>query len=100
MLASAEVADTRAARRSGLCGHTSVEGAFVLRPCRHVHTFGMKCTLDIAFCDASGAVLAVQTLSPRRLSRLVPNTVQIIEAEAGSFERWGLQVGDVIEVRE
>jgi len=24
----------------------------------------------------------------------------VLEAEAGSFERWGLAVGDVLEVRE
>ena len=100
MLASAELADTRAARRKGLCGRPTVEGAFVIRPCRHVHTFAMKCALDIAFCDAAGTVLATQTLPPRRFSRLVPKTTHVIEAAAGSFERWGLVVGDVIEVRE
>ena len=51
VLASAEVATTRRARRRGLLGRDGVDGAFVLRPCRQVHTFGMRFPIDVAWCD-------------------------------------------------
>jgi len=38
VLATAEVADTASTRRRGLVGRDGIEGALVLRPCRHVHT--------------------------------------------------------------
>ncbi len=99
VLASAELASTHRARRNGLSGREQFEGALVLTPCRHVHTFGMRFPIDIAFCDGSGRVLAMQCLSPRRVSKVIPKCVQVVEAAAGSFARWNLQTDDVIEIR-
>lgn len=100
VLASAEVATTRAERRRGLLGVTEVEGALVLRPCRHVHTLGMRVPIDVALCAADGHVLHVETLRPWRLSSLVRGTRWVVEARAGAFERWHVHAGDVLEVRE
>jgi uncharacterized membrane protein (UPF0127 family) len=100
VLATAEVADTRRARRRGLLGRTDFEGALVLRPCRHVHTLFMRFPIDVAFCDADGVVLRTRCLRPWRVSRLVPNAAFAIEAQAGAFERWGLRTGDQVEVKE
>jgi uncharacterized protein len=100
VLATAEVATTRRARRRGLLGRDAVDGALVLRPCRSVHTIGMRFAVDVAFCDRSGVVLRTCTLRPWRVSRLVPRAAMVIEAGAGAFERWGLCRGDTIEVKE
>ena len=62
VLAAAEIAATARARRRGLLGRDGVEGALVLRPCRHVHTVGMRFPIDVAFCDADGVVLRTVTL--------------------------------------
>jgi uncharacterized membrane protein (UPF0127 family) len=99
VLAAAEVAVTREARRRGLMGRDGMEGVLILRPCRHVHTFGMKFPIDVAFCDRYGFVLHVCTLGPRRISRFVPRAYFAIEAPAGAFERWKLELGDVVEIR-
>ena len=99
VLAVAEVAASRRARTRGLMGRDDVEGALVLRPCRHVHTFGMRFPIDVAFCDQSGTVLHLSTLSPRRMSRPVLHAAFAIEARAGSFYRWNLRPGDVIEIK-
>src|SRR5258706_8892043 len=90
VLAVAEVADSRRRRARGLIGRDDVEGAFLIRPCRHVHTFGMRFPIDVAFCDRSGVVLHLGTLPPRRVSRPVWRSSFVIEARAGSFERWKL----------
>ena len=99
VLASAEIAASAAARRRGLVGRDRVDGAFVLRPCRQVHTIGMKLPLDVAFCDVRGRVLRTCNLPPWRLSRPVWHAAFVVEAEAGAFARWHLEPGDRIEVR-
>jgi uncharacterized protein len=99
VLASCEIATSRAARRRGLLGRDHYEGAFVLSPCRHVHTARMRFAVDVALCDRTGRVLAVRTLAPWRVSPLRKDTALVIEAEAGAFDRWGLRVGDVVEYR-
>jgi uncharacterized membrane protein (UPF0127 family) len=38
-------------------------------------------------------------MRPYRFACPVPKARTVIEARAGSFERWGLRVGDPIEIR-
>ena len=98
VLASAEVAASRAARRRGLLGRDHIEGAFVIRPCRQVHTFGMRVPIDALFCDADGRVLRVARLAPRRVSRPVLRARFVVEAAAGAADRWRVAPGDRLEV--
>ena len=99
VLASAEIANGAGGRRRGLAGRHEIEGAFVLRPCRQVHTFGMRFPLDVAFCDVHGRVLHTCHLVPWRISRPVWRAAFAVEARAGAFESWSLVPGDRIEVR-
>jgi uncharacterized membrane protein (UPF0127 family) len=99
VLAAAEIADGARARRRGLLHRDTFEGAFVLRPCRHVHTVGMQFAIDVAFCDAAGVVLRTGTLAPWRLSPVVRRAAFVIEAETGAFDRWHLQRGNRLELR-
>jgi uncharacterized membrane protein (UPF0127 family) len=100
VLAAAEVAPPRRARGRGLLGRSEFTGALVIRPCRQVHTVGMRFAIDVAFCDADGVVLRTSTLRRWRISALVWRATFVIEAESGAFERWGLRVGDRVEVKE
>jgi uncharacterized membrane protein (UPF0127 family) len=100
VLASAELADTRSTRRHGLIGREGLEGAFVLRPCRWIHTFGMRFPVDVAFLDTDGCVVKTMQMHRRRLGVPVWRATIVIEAEAGAFARWGLRVGDIVEVRD
>jgi uncharacterized protein len=99
VLATAEVAHTARSRRRGLLGRDAHDGALVLRPCRHVHTAGMRFPIDVAFCDAEGVVLRTVTLAPWRLSPYVRRAAFVVEAEAGAFDRWRLRAGDRLELR-
>jgi uncharacterized protein len=99
VLASLEVAGDRRARSRGLLGRDGVDGALLLRPCRSVHTVGMRFPIDVAFCDGDLRVLRVVTMPRHRLSRLVWRSRAVVEAEAGAFARWGLQAGDRLEVK-
>ena len=100
VFASADVASNRSARRNGLLGRDGFEGALVLRPCRWVHTIGLRFALDVAYLDDEGVVLKAVRMSRYRVGMPVWKARTVIEAEAGAFERWGLKVGDVVEVRD
>ena len=54
VLASAELAGSRAARRRGLLGRDDLDGAFVIEPCRWIHTLGMRFPIDVAYLDNNG----------------------------------------------
>jgi uncharacterized membrane protein (UPF0127 family) len=99
VVASLEVADTRRARRQGLLGRDGIEGALLLTPARSVHTVRMKFAIDVAHVDADMVVRSVVTMSPGRLGRWHWRTRHIIEAEAGSLRRWGIEPGVTIDVK-
>jgi uncharacterized membrane protein (UPF0127 family) len=82
-----------------MLGQKHPEFALVLPNCRWVHTIGMRCALDVAYLDDESRVMKVQQLSPMRLPMPVLAAHSVVEARAGSFERWGVRVGDVVEVR-
>jgi uncharacterized membrane protein (UPF0127 family) len=99
VLAAAEVATSLSARTKGLLGRTEFEGAMVLPRTRAVHTFGMRFAVDVAICDQEMVVVGVTRLQPWRMSIPKKGGRSAIEAQAGAFERWGLRVGDKLELR-
>jgi uncharacterized membrane protein (UPF0127 family) len=99
VLATVEVADSFARRSRGLLGKSSYEGAMILPHTRTVHTFGMRFAIDVAICDKNLTVLGVTTARPYRMTRPRRGGRCVIEAQAGAFERWGLRVGDHLELR-
>ena len=100
VLVSTEVAADAKARRRGPLKRDHFEGALVLRPCRWVHTIGMRFPLDVAFVDRDGVVIKTIRMGRHRLGWPVSKAAWVIEAEAGAFERWDLSIGDVVELRD
>jgi len=97
VLASLEVAESRRARRKGLLGRDSYDGALLLSPARSVHTIGMRFPIDVAWLDEDLVVLRTAGLPRHRVSRPVLAARSVLEVEAGTFARWGLVVGDQLE---
>jgi hypothetical protein len=91
--------------RRGLCG--PIEGARVVRAPLMPHTLRSGLAVDLAWCgvkvtdggEACFEVRRIATLAPRRVGRPLSKGV-VIAAEAGAFERWHLQVGDRLEIRD
>ena len=100
VLASANLAASRRARRRGLIGVTDVHTPLVLRPCNWVHSVGMKTSIDVAYVGEDGTVLHTRGLRPMRVAPWVPKAKFVIEASSGSFDRWQLHAGDKVEIRE
>ena len=76
-------------RRRGLLGRDGVEGAFVIDPCRWVHTIGMRFPLDVAYVDEDGNVVKTVRMARHGSAGPCRGGRWVIEAEAGAFARWG-----------
>jgi uncharacterized protein len=99
VLAAAEVAKTFPQRTKGLLGRDGYAGAFVLPHTSSVHSLGMRFTIDVAFLDRRLVVLDLTELRPWRIALPRVRSRSVLEAERGSFERWGLRIGDELELR-
>jgi len=99
VLASADIANTAKSRRRGLIGQTSIDSALVISPCKWIHSFGMKCAIDVLYLDNEGLVVKTEHLKPMRVAAPVGRSKTIVELPPGSIERFGVRIGDLIEVR-
>jgi len=98
VLGPLEVASDPAARLKGLLGRDGIDGALLLPGCRSVHTLGMRFAIDVAFLDRRGRVVGLVAPMRRwRVGRARWRARQVLEAEAGAFERWHLALGDLLE---
>ncbi len=99
VLASAEVATSHRDKGKGLLGRDGLEGAFVIPRCHWIHTLGMRFPLDVAYLDEAGVVIKIVRVARHRVGAPVLQAHTVIEAQAGAFERWGLRLGETVEVR-
>ena len=99
VLATLEVAESMGTRARGLLGRDGIEGAILLKPARSVHTIRMRFAIDVAYLDGDQRVVRIVTMAPNRIGLPVWRARSVVEAEAGSFERWGLRSGDRVEIR-
>jgi uncharacterized protein len=88
------------AERGALRGRNGCEGALHLDGVRSVHTVGMKFPIDVAFLSTDLTVVRVARLKPWRVAVGGRAVRSAVETEAGALERWGVRVGDQLEVRE
>jgi uncharacterized membrane protein (UPF0127 family) len=100
VLASAEVADQPVDRMKGLLGRRSYDGAMLLPRTRAVHTMFMQFPVDVAYVSRDLTVVAISTMPRWRVGMPRRRCQCVVEASAGSFERWGLRVGDRLEIRD
>lgn len=83
-------------RFMGLMGRRSLapgEG-LLITPCKQVHGFNMRFTLDILFLSDQMQVVSVFSLKPGRISPWVRDAHCVLEVEAGSAGKYGIRAGD------
>lgn len=96
---SVQVADTFWRRLKGLLGTRSfpVGQALIIQPCASVHTFGMQYVIDVVFLDVTHRVVKiVSNMKPNRIV-IASKASYVVELAAGTVDRTGTAVGDVIE---
>ena len=99
VLSSLNIADCARTRRRGLIGQIEIETPLLIDSCKWIHTFGVKCSLDVAYLDSEFKVIKIQTIKPRRIALPVFGASHVLEAGAGTFESWGLVIGHTLETR-
>ncbi len=97
-VAAALIANTFRTRLRGMLFRNPLPDAMLIQPTNAVHGIGMTQSLDVAFVDAAGAVLQISRLSPFGF-KSCRGAASALEAPAGNFAKWNLQVGDVLEFR-
>jgi uncharacterized protein len=100
-----EVASNPWRRFWGLMGKRSLPdgGGLLIRPCNSIHMFFMRMPLDVLHCGASGLdgapVLRMLTgIKPWRVGPIVRGSKYVLELPAGTIERTGTQVNDLIRL--
>ncbi len=94
------IADTSAARRTGLLKHTHLdpgEGLWIV-PCEGVHTFRMKFVIDVLFLDKKRRVKKIRPNMDRRRIAMSLTAHSTLELPAGMIATTGTQVGDQLEL--
>lgn len=94
-------AHTHWRRLKGLLGTRALEPGqgLWLKPCRQVHTFGMRYALDLVFLDENGRI--VQTLAglgANKISPSISGAASVLELPAGALQKTGLTPGARIEI--
>lgn len=94
------VANTMASRMVGLLSSKGLddgEGLWI-EPCNSIHTWFMRFTIDAVFLDKEGRVVKLAArMKPWRLTRIARKARGVLELPAGTIERTGTQVGDLVE---
>ena len=96
------IADTFYLRARGLIGRPPLRQteAMIIKPCSAVHSLGMTYPIDVAYVNGDGEIChMLKPLQPNRLGPFVRGARFVIELPAGSLERLGVSIGDVLEVR-
>lgn len=95
------IAESLLARMKGLLGKSSLQAdeGLLIRPCKGIHTLGMKFPIDVIFLDGENRVLAsIQDLKPNRITRLHFKAAGVIELPSGTAGACSVKVGDLIEI--
>jgi uncharacterized membrane protein (UPF0127 family) len=88
-------------RLKGLLGRKMLhEGESLwIRPCKSIHTIGMKFPIDAVFLDKQNVVINFKkTLLPNRITLIYINAVSVLELPAGTLTATDTRVGDKIEI--
>jgi len=86
--------------RNALRSRSGCEGALYVEGTRSLHTAGMTFPVDVAFLSSDRTVVRVVRLAPWRMALGGRGARSALTTEAGALERWGVRVGDQLEVHE
>lgn len=79
----------------GLMGRPDVpDGTGMLFPgCNAVHTFWMRCTIDVVYIDADGVVVEAKTMPPSKVDMPRKGVKSTLEIGEGQAAKLGITAG-------
>lgn len=92
------VAEKYFERLKGLLGKKSIpqNTGLLIRPCRQVHTYFMKFTIDVVFIDKQNKIIHMETLKPFKVSKYVWKAKAVIEFPEGTIAEKQFKIGDLL----
>jgi uncharacterized membrane protein (UPF0127 family) len=96
-----EKADSLFARFKGLLGRNSLDKghALWLRPCKGIHTFGMRFPIDVMILDRDLRVLdSVSGLLPNRVTKIYLRASSVIELPEGTLANVPAVIGEQVVI--
>lgn len=73
--------------------------ALIIRPCKAIHTYGLKKPIDVIFMNRKGIILKLETVNPRSMLFCIQARV-VVEMAHGTANRLGLKVGQQFKASE
>jgi uncharacterized protein len=68
-----------------------------IRPCRGVHSFFMKYSIDVLHLDEASQIVGIeQCLKPGKLGETFRGTRSVVELPAGTLEQAGVRIGQTV----
>lgn len=92
-----EVADTSFARIKGLMFKKKISKGLWIVPCNSIHTFFMKCPIDVLFLDKKGKIIKmIPNMKPWRIGAIVWKAHSVIELPCGTIQYMNIQLHDIV----
>lgn len=85
----------------GLLGRNSLDDGegLLIRPCKGIHTFGMRFPIDAVFLNRDKRVVAaICNIMPNRMTRMYLGASSVIELPAGTIDKTATLPGDQLEI--
>ncbi len=93
---SVSIADTFLKRFKGLMltKKLSFDCALYITPCKGIHTFFMRYSIDVLHLNQDGKVIALEeNLKPWRMTKVYSDTTEVVELSSGKIEDCGIKIG-------
>ena len=87
-------------RMNGLLGmDTLAKGeALLIKPCKGIHTIGMKFVIDVIFLDKDNNIIAMKKyMKPNCFTPIYLRAVSALELPAGTIDSTSMNIGDRIK---
>lgn len=73
----------------------------LIRPCNQIHMMNMKFPLDVIYLSKDGTVLHIdEDIRPWKIGKTVKQAVGVVEVNAGTCARLGLETGDKLTIEK
>lgn len=95
------IADSFFTRLKGWLGKNAVSEneALLIKPCRSVHSFGMKFTIDVLFINSEQVIVGIfENLEANHLTLTVKQADYVVEIKGGLINKLNIEIGQIIEI--
>lgn len=97
------IAESIFERMKGLLGRQGIKQgeALWIKPCKSIHTVGMKFSIDVVFLDFDNRVIDIRgKVPPNRLTRIFLKANTVLELPAGTLSLTETRSGDKVSFIE